>query len=195
VIASGLGMPVDVVTSAQVAAGALSTNGDTAFVVPDGPLVTGQAAGTQATAVGAWVRAGGTFIGERTRGIVLAAAEGLSSASTIAAPTGPGAIARLRLATGDPLTAGLGATVDVTNVSDPIIAAATPGIAAAYPAAGLFVSGDLPGAARYASTPAVLDQPLGAGHVVLFGFDPAFRADSNGASRLLASALLLAPIV
>jgi hypothetical protein len=193
VIGSDLGMPVDIVTAAEIAAGALTANGDTAFVVPDGPLGANPAATAQA--VQAWVRGGGTFVGERTSGITLAGADGLSSASTTTGPTGPGAIAAIRLAASDPLTAGLGATVDVTNVSDPIIAAATTAIAAAYPAAPLFESGDLPDAARYASTPAVLDQPLGAGHVVLFGFDPAFRADSNGASRLLGSALLLSPSV
>jgi hypothetical protein len=41
----------------------------------------------------------------------------------------------------------------------------------------------------------VLDQRLGAGHVVLFSFDPAFRADSDGSERLLANALLLTPSV
>jgi hypothetical protein len=193
VIGTSLGIPVDVVTSAQIAAGALTANGDTAFVVPDGPLLSTATGAAQAPAVQAWVRAGGTFVGERSRGIALAAADGLGSAATSGAPVGPGAITRLRLAPSDRLTTGLGDDLYVTNVSDPIVSAATTGVAAAYPPELLFVSGDLPDAARYASTPALLDQPLGAGHVVLFGFDAAFRADSDGASRLLGRALLLPP--
>ncbi len=189
---STLGMPVDIVTGAQIAAGALTANGDTALVVPDGPAVTATAAAAQAAAVQGWVQAGGTFVGERTRGIALAGAEGLTTAAAIPGTAGPGAIAQLRLTAGDPLTTGLGDRLYVANVADPILPATVPAVAAAYPAPP-FVSGDLPGAARYAGSAAVVDQPLGAGHVVLFTFDPAFRADSDGGERLLGSALLLAP--
>ncbi len=191
VIARRLGMALDVVSVAQITAGALTSNGDTALVVPDAPTPLTADASFAAQLV-PWIHSGGTFVGERLRGITLASAAGLTDARATGQPLGPGALARVDLVAGDPLTSGLGDHLYVTNVGDPIMSA-TAGVAARYPGGAFFVSGDLPGRLRYAATPAVIDQPLGLGHVVLFGFDPAFRADSDGVSRLLANALLLSP--
>ncbi|MFN8640114.1 MAG: hypothetical protein U0802_00050, partial [Candidatus Binatia bacterium] len=55
------------------------------------------------------------------------------------------------------------------------------------------VSGDARGAAALGGTPAVLDQAVGAGRVVLFSGDPSFRAYVDGAARLLGNALLAPP--
>jgi zinc carboxypeptidase len=190
VIAQGLDMVADVLTVGQIDAGALTSDGDTALVIPDAPIATPAPDLAQQQAVQSWVRAGGTFIGERARGIGLAMSDGLIATALDNAFTGPGALARIDLVAGDPLAWGLGDHLYVTNVGDPVLPAGTPDAAARYPDA-FFVSGDLPGRAHYAGTPAVIDRPLGSGHVVLFAFDAAFRADSDGASRLLANALLL----
>jgi hypothetical protein len=95
---------------------------------------------------------------------------------------------------GDPLTTGLGDHLFVTNAGDPVLAGGEPG----WSAAATVRRSSRPatsGRARLDGTAAVLDQLLGAGHVALFSFDPAFRADSDGSERLLANALLLTPSV
>ncbi len=142
-----------------------------------------------------WVKAGGTFVGERARGLSYARLDGLTATAPAGDTAGPGAVAQIDLVAGDPLTAGLGDHLFVTNVGDPMLGPGEPGTVGAYAAGAFFSSGDLPARARLAGTAAVLDQRLGAGHVVLFSFDPAFRADSDGSERLLANALLLTPSV
>src|SRR5262249_42441871 len=44
-----------------------------------------------------------------------------------------------------------------------------------------------------AGRPAILEETVGAGHAVLFAFDPVFRASSEGAEGLLTNALLATP--
>jgi zinc carboxypeptidase len=193
VIATQLGLTIDVLTREEIDAGELTADGDTALVVPDGPTLPSTPDLAQSQALQSWVHAGGTYIGERARGIATAVADGLTTTATESATSGPGALARVDLTRSDPVSWGAGDHVFVTNVGDPIIPGDVTGAAGRYASGAFFVSGDLPGRARYAGTAALVDQRLGSGHVVLFAFDPAFRGDSDGAERLLANALLLAP--
>ncbi len=54
----------------------------------------------------------------------------------------------------------------------------------------LWVSGMLAGGAELANTPAVIDLPLGRGHVVLFGNNPMWRHETHGSFMLLLNTAL-----
>ncbi len=54
----------------------------------------------------------------------------------------------------------------------------------------LWVSGMLAGASELAGTPAVIDVPLGKGHVVLFGNNPMWRHETHGSFMLLLNTAL-----
>ena len=49
----------------------------------------------------------------------------------------------------------------------------------------LWVSGMLAGGSELAGTPAVIDVPLGKGHIVLFGNNPMWRHETHGSFMLL----------
>ena len=57
-------------------------------------------------------------------------------------------------------------------------------------AADLLISGGLAGGEELAGTPALIDAPLGAGHAVLFAFNPTWRHETQGSYALLFNALL-----
>jgi hypothetical protein len=80
--------------------------------------------------------------------------------------------------------------VIVLNAGDPLLRA-TEGVAGRHPARGSPLrSGYAEGVGALRGTPAIVDQPVGAGRTVLFTFDPAFRAAVEGTELLLANALL-----
>ncbi len=54
----------------------------------------------------------------------------------------------------------------------------------------LWVSGMLAGGTELANTPAVVDVPLGRGHVVLFANNPMWRQETHGSFMLLLNAVL-----
>jgi dipeptidyl aminopeptidase/acylaminoacyl peptidase len=54
----------------------------------------------------------------------------------------------------------------------------------------LWVSGMLAGASELAGTPAVIDVPLGKGHIVLFGNNPMWRHETHGSFMLLLNTAL-----
>jgi hypothetical protein len=54
----------------------------------------------------------------------------------------------------------------------------------------LWVSGMLAGGSELAGTPAVIDVPLGKGHVVLFGNNPMWRHETHGSFMLLLNTAL-----
>ncbi len=58
------------------------------------------------------------------------------------------------------------------------------------PEKDLWVSGMLAGASELAGTPAVIDVPLGKGHVVLFGNNPMWRHETHGSFMLLLNTAL-----
>ncbi len=65
-------------------------------------------------------------------------------------------------------------------------------VAARYPAEGdrdWFVSGFAEGEEELYGTAAIIDEAYGDGRVVLFGFDPNYRAFTDGTSKILANAL------
>ena len=54
----------------------------------------------------------------------------------------------------------------------------------------LWVSGMLAGGSELAGTPALIDVPLGKGHVVLFGNNPMWRHETHGSFMLLLNTAL-----
>ena len=54
----------------------------------------------------------------------------------------------------------------------------------------LWVSGMLAGGSELAGTPAIIDVPLGKGHVVLFGNNPMWRHETHGSFMLLLNTAL-----
>jgi len=187
-------LPYRPLSPADVAAGALD-NLDV-LVVPNGPVDSGLAALGAAgqAALQGWVRGGGRYVGFRG-GTEIAVRLGLSTA-TLAAPTSdvPGSLLRVVLDGGSPLAAGVGGTAYSFYEYDRVMRASDPAYAPVrFPAAGSedwFVSGFASGAEELAGTAAVVDEPSGAGRVVLFGADPNFRAFTDGTQKILRNALL-----
>jgi hypothetical protein len=163
-----LGAQVDVVDDPALAAGALT--GHDAVVVADGAPAALSSPALQA--ISAFVSAGGTYVGWRARGVALAGAAGLSPATIAGGPPTiwmPGA------------AVAVGSSVVVDN-DDPLIVGGH--VVATY---GGVLSGWTSGSP--AGRPAILDEPVGTGHAVLFAFDPVFRGASESAEALLTSAL------
>jgi Zinc carboxypeptidase len=172
VLTERLGAQVDLVDGVALAAAALT--GHQALVVADGSPVTLPAPALQQLA--AFVTAGGTYVGWRTRGVEVARAAGLTIATIDRASSGiriPGA------------AVAVGNTV-VLDDDDPLLAGGH--AVAAY---GGVVSGWASGSP--AGRPAILDERPGAGRATIFAFDPTFRASTEGAEALLTSALLATP--
>jgi Zinc carboxypeptidase len=172
VLTERLGAQVDLVDDAALAAGALA--GHQALVVADGSPVTLRAPALQQIA--AFVTAGGTYVGWRTRGVGVARAAGLTTATIDPASSAiriPGA------------AVAVGESV-VLDDDDPLLAGGH--ASAAY---GGVLSGWASGSP--AGRPAILEERPGAGRATIFAFDPTFRASTEGAEGLLTSALLATP--
>ena len=187
-------LPYRLLTPADVAAGALSDVDE--LVVPNGPVAAGLAAlgGTGQAALAAWVRGGGRFVGF-AGGTELAVRLGLSTA-TLSTPTSdvPGSLFRVLVAGGSPLANGVGDTAYSFYAYDRVMHEADPAhVPVRFPAAGSddwFVSGFASGAEELAGTAAVVDEPAGAGRLVLFAADPNFRAFTDGTQKILRNAML-----
>jgi hypothetical protein len=147
-----------------------------------------------AAALTEWVDGGGTLITLREASR-LASAFGLTSATWAEAGSDiPGSLIRMEVDRGNPLSEGVGRTAYAMYEYDDVWAAANPdSVAARYPAAGdedWFVSGFAEGEEELHGTAAVIDEAYGAGRVVLFGFDPNYRAFTDGTAKMLSNALL-----
>jgi hypothetical protein len=172
VLTERLGAQVDLVDGATIAAGALA--GHQALVVADGSPVTLPALALQQIA--AFVSAGATYVGWRTRGVQVARAAGLTTATIDPASSAiriPGAAVTV----GDAV---------VLDDDDPLLAGGH-----AIAAYGSVLSGWASGSP--AGRPAILDERPGAGRATIFAFDPTFRASTEGAEALLTSGLLATP--
>jgi Zinc carboxypeptidase len=187
-------LPYQRVTSAQIAAGALA-NVDV-LLVPNG------VSGTASNALGPvgrkalleWVNAGGDYVGWRG-GVDLAARLGLTTAQ-IAEPHSDvaGTLIRVAVDPASPLAAGVGPFNWVFYDYDVVMTASSPTqVAARFPAFGsedFFVSGFARGESELGGTAAVIDEPVGAGRVVLFSTDPNYRACTVGMHKMLRNAVL-----
>ncbi|MBB2912308.1 hypothetical protein FHS43_003588 [Streptosporangium becharense] len=185
-------LPYRVLTPADVAAGKLA--GLDVLLVPDGPATAADAGLGEAgrAALRGWVGGGGRYVGW-AGGARLAALAGISGV-TLAEPVSdvPGSLFRVTVDEG-PLGAGVGPDVMQFYAYDLVMRAADPShVVAAYPAADSpdwFLSGFALGAEELGGTAAVVDEPVGAGHTVLFAAEPNFRAFTDGTAKILANAI------
>ncbi len=91
----------------------------------------------------------------------------------------PGAILQASVAAGNPLVAGLDATTPLWFEQSPAFEVGTGTAALTYTDANPLLSGWLLGGEKLRGKAALVDVPLGKGHVVLFGFRPQYRAQSR----------------
>jgi hypothetical protein len=190
---TGIGLPFTDVSASGIAAGTLSAYD--VLVVPSGSDATASnalgAAGREALV--AWVNEGGTLITLRDSSR-LASRLGLTSASYVSATSDiPGSLIRVEVDPTSPLADGVGEQAYVMYEYESVWTAPPAVSPVRFPVAGdadWFVSGFARGEEQLYGKTAVVDEPVGDGRVVLFGFDPNYRAFTNGTSQLLGNAIV-----
>jgi hypothetical protein len=159
---------------------------------PDDPYALGDLGPEGQAAIRDWVRAGGRYVGWLDGG-VLASAVGVSSATFSPAEpavSSPGAMFRTVVERRSPLGDGVGRFAYAFWDSRYIMRA--PSAPVRFPAAGtedFFVSGYAEGEENLGGTAAVSDERVDRGRSVVFGFEPNFRAFTDGTQQILRNAL------
>jgi Zinc carboxypeptidase len=192
------------VSAEDIKAGALE--GADVLLVPDGyatldpdfpedPYGLGDLGPEGQAAIRTWVEEGGRYVGWLD-GAVLAAGVGISSATFESAEengiSSPGALIRTTVARRSPLADGVGRSAYAFWDSRYVMQANGAAAPVRFPAAAagdFFVSGYADGAEALGGTAAVIDEPVGDGRTVAFGFEPNFRAFTDGTQRLLRNAM------
>jgi len=108
VMTQRLGLPVDVLGPAEIAAGRLDDGGYTAFVVADTPVPDGALTPAASARIRAFVAAGGTYAGVRRPGLAVARAVALTGAAERPVPAldVPGATFAVEIDDRDPVAWG-----------------------------------------------------------------------------------------
>ncbi len=180
-------------TAEQVATDGLE--GIDTLIIPQGsPDTAADALGDAGQAALAdWVEGGGTLV---TLGQAswLASTLGVTTATPAEATSDiPGALIRIEVDRGSPLAEDVGRTAWAMYEYDDVWTAANPGtVVARFPAASdpdWFISGFAEGAEELHGAAAVIDEAHGDGRTVVFGFDPNFRAFTDGTSKMLTNVL------
>ena len=197
------------ITTTDLAAGVLVSQGYTAFINPSSTIN----AGAGATALAAFVNAGGRYIGSRAGGLTSARNAGITTVNvnTITGIQTPGATFDGTWATANPVAWGFDAGGWIYREAssdpnyDPATLAGNGGTIPAATAVSTYApSGDCGGPTGWGNCygyvvngnttlpgrPAVIDQPFGAGHAVLLGFDAWYRAWTTQAERVVLNAAL-----
>jgi hypothetical protein len=108
----------------------------------------------------------------------------------------PGSLLNVVLDSTSPLAYGLPASIAIWSEGSPVweVPDGTPTwVVAHYPQSRILASGWLLGEKYLAGKAALIDYPMGAGRVILFGMRPQYRAQSYQAFKLLFNALLARP--
>ena len=197
------------ITSTDLAGGVLVSQHYTAFINASSTI----AAGPGATALQVFVNGGGTYVGALTGGATSARNAGMTTVNTnaVSGLTTPGSTFDATWATSSPAGWGFdaGGWIYRETNGDPVYDPATLGgngttIPAATAVATYAPAGDCGGPAGFGNCygyevnanaslpgrPAVIDQPFGAGHAILLGFDAWFRAWTTQEERLVLNAVL-----
>jgi hypothetical protein len=101
----------------------------------------------------------------------------------------PGSLLNAKIDTKSPLAYGVPAEITIWNEQSPAWDTELP-VVARYPSDHLLASGWLVGEKVIAGKAAVIDAPMGSGHVVLFGMRPQYRAQSYLTFKMLFNALV-----
>jgi hypothetical protein len=179
-------LPYQRVTASQIASGALADVD--VLLVPNALGPAGR------RAVVDWVNGGGRYVGWRG-GADLAARLGITTA-LLSEPKSDiaGTLIRVQTNESSPLAADVGPFNWVFYDYDLVMRASDPShVALRYPAAAspdFAVSGFARGDEELGETAAVIDEPVGAGRVILSSTDPNFRAWTVGMQRVLWNAVL-----
>ncbi len=109
----------------------------------------------------------------------------------------PGSLLRIELLEDHPLTYGMPAEIGVFSRAEPVFQTSIPildtdrRVIAKYPEKDILLSGYAAGEEQLANQPVMVWLRKGKGQLVLFGFNPQFRASTPASYRLLFNALLL----
>jgi hypothetical protein len=195
------------ITSTDLAGGVLVSEHYTTFINPSSTI----AAGVGATALQAFVNAGGTYVGALTGGLTSARNAGLTTVTTntISGITTPGSTFDATWNTSNPVAWGFDAGGWIyrevngdPNYDPATLAGNGTTIPGATAVATYGPAGDCGGPAGWGNCygfvvnanttlpgrPAVIDQPFGAGHAVFLGFDAWFRAWTTQEERVVLNA-------
>ena len=193
------------VSAEDIAAGGLA--GAEVLLVPDGyalkdPAVPSDPYGYKdlgpkgRDALVEWVQGGGRYVGWND-GAVLASALGISSAQfTLADAEGfstPGSLFRMAADQRSPLAENVGPFAWAMHLGGYIMRSSNPSaVAFRFPPAtseDFYMSGEADGEEVLGGTAAVLDEQVGDGRVVSFGFEANFRAFTDGTQRIIHNAM------
>ena len=193
-------VPFATITEKDVAAGSLNAKFD-AIVIPDqAPQQLTRALGDAGVAsLGAFVEGGGNLLAFNDASVFAAEAlklpvknvlEGVRNTDFYA----PGSIFGVEVNRASPLAAGLTTPVPAVWFEDsPAFEISDPSLATAvltYPATGnALLSGWLLGPEKLNGKSAMVDVKRGRGHVVLYGFRPQYRGQSNATFPLIWAAI------
>ncbi len=213
------GIPVTQIsqlTSTDLSNGALVSGGYTVLIDANSAISATTpvgTAGTPAQALQAFVNAGGTFVGSSTGGVTSARNAGITTVNTNTVPgiNTPGSTFDATWNTADAAAWGndSGGWIYRSSSGDPNFDPATLGgdggaIPAATAVATYAPAGDCGGPAGFGNCygyevnananlpgrPAIIDQPFGAGHAIMLGFDPWYRGWVTGEQRLVLNGVL-----
>ncbi|RKR90279.1 zinc carboxypeptidase [Micromonospora pisi] len=165
------------------------------LLVPDGSNATGGLTAAGQANLRAWIAAGNTYIGLRNQGTRMARAAGLTSTTEVTKPAGytmVGSHLRVDVDQTSPVALGRPAEDFEFNNGDSVLRPSTTGVnVLTYPSDDRFWhNGYTVGEDLLKGTVALVDEPTGAGHAVLFAFNPLFRAYNESGLHLVANALL-----
>jgi len=102
----------------------------------------------------------------------------------------PGSLLNARIDTKSPLAYGVPANIAIWSEQSPAWDTQLP-VVARYPDSGVLASGWLVGEKVIAGKAALIDAPMGSGHIILFGMRPQYRAQSYLTFKLLFNAFVL----
>jgi hypothetical protein len=202
-------IPYSRLQDAEIRAGGLASHYDV-IVVPDQAarsIVAGNAPGRvppeYAGGVGetgmanlkAFVQSGGTLVALNQASLAFLDWTGGAVTNALAGDRqfySPGSILQVTADPADPVAFGAARQTAIFSEQSPAFTVASPAVSSANYASGdPLLSGWLLGGDKLAGHSALVTYPLGNGHLVLFGFKPQYRAQSEATYRFLFNALLL----
>jgi hypothetical protein len=195
VLGNQWGLDLTAVSTADINGNTPAFTGRTTLLVPDGSNATGGLTAAGQVNLRAWISAGGTYVGLRNQGTRMARSAGLTSTTEVAKPAGYtmiGSHLRVDVDHDSPVALGRPAEDFEFNNGDSILRPSTTGVnVLSYPSDDRFWhNGYTVGEDVLKGTVALVDEPTGAGHAVLFAFNPLFRAYNESGLHLVANALL-----